>query len=278
MRPRVIIIGAGFGGLQCAKKLAGRNVDVTLIDRNNYHLFTPLLYQVASSLLNPSDVAYPVRAVFRHHKNVRFHLGEVTRVDYVRKAVHLASGEALPYDYVVLASGTADNYFGLSSVQQVACGLKDLPRAIALRSHVIRVFEAATQEQDPERRNEWLRFVVVGGGPTGVEYAGALTELVQRVLRKDYPELDMSHVRVILVEALGQVLAAFPPKLGENARRRLAKMGVEVRLNTRVQEASEDQVVLAGGEVIRCRTLVWAAGVKTSDLANPDQVRVGRAR
>src|SRR5256885_2212124 len=149
MRPRVVVIGAGFGGLACAKRLAGKPVDVLLLDRNNYHLFTPLLYQVASSLLNPSDIAYPIRAVFRHKRNVRFHLGEVSKIDYGKKIVRLADGDEIRYDFVVLASGTADNYFGLSSVQQVACGLKDLPKAIALRSHVIRVFEAAAQEQDP---------------------------------------------------------------------------------------------------------------------------------
>src|SRR5437660_1782582 len=174
MRPRVVVIGAGFGGLACAKRLAGKPVDVLLLDRNNYHLFTPLLYQVASSLLNPSDIAYPVRAVFRGAPNVRFRVAEVTGAE--GKVVLTTDAGSIPYDYLVVATGSADNFFGLSSVERVAVGLKDLPKAVALRTHVIRAFETAARETDAGARSAWLTFIVVGGGPTGVEDAGALSQ------------------------------------------------------------------------------------------------------
>ncbi|MBI4499849.1 MAG: NAD(P)/FAD-dependent oxidoreductase [Gemmatimonadetes bacterium] len=267
MAPKVIVIGAGFGGLQCAKKLAQKPVDVLVIDRNNYHLFTPLLYQVASSLLDPSDIAYPVRAAFRRARNVRFRVGEVTGIDFAHQEVRTADGDALPYDYLVIAAGSTDNFFGLTSVENVALGLKDLPHAVTLRTHVIRAFETAAREIDPAARAAWLTFVVVGAGPTGVEYAGALSELIHRVLARDYPELDLSAVRIILIEAQHQVLPAFPPHLGLDARRRLEKMGVDVRLGVRVLDATERGVRLSSGEEVGCRTLVWAAGVKPETVA-----------
>ena len=274
---KVVIVGAGFGGLQCAKKLSGEPVDVLLIDRNNYHLFTPLLYQVASSLLDPSDIAYPVRAVFRHARNVRFRVGEVNGVDVAGKAVTTADGARLPYDYLVIAAGSQDNFFGLTSVEKVALGLKDLSHAITLRTHVIRAFEAASRETDPAPRAGWLSFVVVGAGPTGVEYAGALSELIYRVLARDYPELDLSAVRVILVEAQNQVLPAFLPNLGKDAQRRLEKARVQVRLGARVLEATDQCVRLSGGEEIRCRTLVWAAGVRAERLGTLDAMPTTRS-
>jgi NADH dehydrogenase len=263
--PRVVIVGAGFGGLACAKRLAQKPVDVLLLDRNNYHLFTPLLYQVASSLLIPSDIAYPVRAVFRHAPNVRFRVAEVTGVE--EKGVRTAGGEPIPYDYLVVATGSADNFFGLSSVERVAVGLKDLPQAVALRTHVIRAFEGASREMDATARRAWLTFIVVGGGPTGVEYAGALSELIHRVLAKDYREIDLQGVRVILIEALDQVLPAFSKGLADDARRRLERLGVEVRLQTKVVDASPESVTFSSRETIASRTLVWAAGVKPSTLS-----------
>ena len=277
-RPKVVIIGAGFGGLECAKRLSGKPVDVLLLDRNNYHLFTPLLYQVASSLLNPSDIAYPVRGVFRRSPNVRFRLAQATGVDFSARTVRTADGAAIPYDYVVIATGTMTNFFGMDGVQHVAQGLKDLPEAIALRTHVIRAFEGAARETDERARQAWLTFVVVGGGPTGVEYAGALSELIHRVLARDYREIDLRLVRVILVEALGKVLASFTPRLSADARRRLERLGVEVRVNTRVLDASADSVKLSGGDVIRARTLVWAAGVKPGDLAAAVDVPTTKSR
>lgn len=263
---KVVIVGAGFAGLQCAQRLSGTPVDVLLVDRHNYHLFTPLLYQVASSLLNPSDIAYPVRAVFRGSPNVRFLVAQVTGVAFEAKVVHLADGGRLPYDHLVVATGSATDFFGMVSVERAAYGLKDLPEAVALRTHVIRAFEGATRETDDAALRAWLTFVVVGGGPTGVEYAGALSELIHRVLVRDYPALDLRAVRVILVEALDHVLPAFLPTLSDDARKRLERLGVEVRLGVRLLDATDGRMALSTGETLAARTLVWAAGVKPAEL------------
>lgn len=284
-KPRVVIIGAGFGGLACARALARQPVDAVLIDRHNYHLFTPLLYQVASSLLNPSDIAYPIRAVFRGAKNVRVRVAEVTAVDFERREVVVKNGERrrpmagdggqgttdngqrLPYDYLVLASGSTTNFFGMTSVERVAHGLKDLPEALELRNHVLQCFEAASREPDEAARRPWLTFVVVGAGPTGVEYAGALHELIRLVLIRDFPELDMGKVRILLVEGRDQVLPAFPPPLGEDAAGRLKRRNVEVRLGVRLESVAGDRITLSDGEQFQARTVVWAAGVKPGELA-----------
>jgi NADH dehydrogenase len=278
---RVVIVGAGFGGLACARALAGTSLDVTLIDRHNYLLFTPLLYQVASSLLNPSDIAYPVRAVFRRARNVRVMLAEARGVDLERRTVSIGGrqtesdpegrlgavregkDDALPYDYLVLAAGSTTNFFGNQSVEAHAHGLKDLPEALELRNHVLRCFEAAARESDDEARRPWLTFVIVGAGPTGVEYAGALSELVRLVLVKDFHELNLGKVRILLIEGRDQVLPAFPRRLGASAERVLRGRGIEVRLGVLVESAARDVVTLRGGERIPARTLIWAAGVKS---------------
>ena len=275
--PRVVIVGAGFGGLSCARALAGTAADVLLVDRHNYHLFTPLLYQVASSLLNPSDIAYPVRAVFRRSRNVHVRVGEVNGVDLERRAVLLvgpaptergpAGAERVPFDYLVLASGSTTNFFGNAPAAAAALGLKDLPEALELRNHVLGCFEHAAREPDDAARAPWLTFAIVGAGPTGVEYAGALSELVRLVLAKDFPELDMGRVKVVLIEAGERVLAAYPAALGEDARRRLERRGVEVRLNTRVERVAGEAITLTGREPLMARTLVWAAGVRPGELA-----------
>jgi len=275
---KVVIVGAGFAGLQCAQRLSGRPVDVLLIDRNNYHLFTPLLYQVASSLLNPSDIAYPVRAVFRGSPNVRFRVAQVTGVAFDAKVVQTADGGRLPYDCLVIATGSATNFFGMISVERAAHGLKDLPEAVALRTHVIRAFEGAARETDQAALRARLTFVVVGGGPTGVEYAGALSELIHRVLIRDYAELDLRAVRVILVEALDHVLPAFLPALSEDARKRLERLGVEVRLGARLLDATDGRITLSSGETLAARTLVWAAGVKPAELDTALDVPRTRSR
>jgi NADH dehydrogenase len=262
----VVIVGAGFGGLQCARALARSPVDVVVVDRNNYHLFTPLLYQVASSLLNPSDIARPVRAIFRGKRNIRFVRAEVTAVDTERRVVQTAGGEGLRYDYLVLAAGSTTNFFGIEGVEQQALGLKDLPEALELRNHVLRCLEEASRA-GVAAGGGWLTFVVVGGGPTGVEYAGALSELMRLVLPAECPELAGREVRIILIEALPALLAAFPPELGEKARRELESRGVQVRTETRVEGASDTGVRLAGGEEMAAKTLIWAAGVKPSPLA-----------
>jgi len=271
--PKVVIAGAGFGGLSCARALAGKPVDVVLVDRHNYHLFTPLLYQVASSLLNPSDIAYPVRAVFRKTKNVQVRVGEIVGADFAAHwvAVREPDGPAvtrLAYDYLVLAVGSISNFFGNTAVEGAAHGLKDLPEALELRNHILRCFEAASRESDEAARQRWLTFVIVGGGPTGVEYAGALSELVRLVLVKDFPELDLRKVRIVLVEARDRMLPAFPQPLGNDAELRLRLRGIDVRLNARVERVADDVITLSTGDKVQARTLVWAAGVKPSELVS----------
>jgi NADH dehydrogenase len=263
--PRVVIIGAGFGGLECARKLARKPADVLIIDRNNYHLFTPLLYQVASSLLNPSDITRPVRAIVRKAHNVRFRHGEVAGVDFERRAVLLADGDCVMYDYLVIAAGTTTNYFGMRDVEDRAFGLKDLPEALELRNHVLRCLESAAISPDEARA--WLTFVVVGGGPTGVEYAGALSELVKLVLPDEYPELAGRQVRIVLVEGLPELLPAFSAKLGRAARKALMRKGIEIWTSTRVTGTSEGAVTVSGGKTLEARTLIWAAGVRPAAVA-----------
>jgi NADH dehydrogenase len=263
--PRVVIVGAGFGGLHCARRLAGKPVEVLLLDRRNYHLFTPLLYQVASSLLNASDIAFPVRKVFRRSRNVAFRLAEVAGVDHTRRVVRTAEGPDEPYDYLVLATGAKANYFGQSAVERAAQGLNDLPSALRLRDHVLSRFEAAASAGAQDRRR-LLTFVIVGGGPTGVEYAGALAELVKLISGWDYPTIHRSEVRIILVEGLPRLLSAFPESLAHDARRRLERLGATVRLGALVDSVTERQVTLSSGEVIEAETLVWAAGVRAESL------------
>jgi len=272
-RPRVVIIGAGFGGLACAKKLAGRPVDVLVVDRNNYHLFTPLLYQVASSLLNPGDIAQPVRAIFRGQRTIRVLRAEVTGVDFDRKVILTADGHEYRYDRLVIAAGSTTNYFGLQSVEQTALGLKDLPEALELRNHILNCLETATRASGDDEAAHWLTFVVAGGGPTGVEYAGALTELVHQVLPEEYPELAGRRVRIVLIEGLDEVLPAFPEELGREARRALERRGIEVVTGVRVMEVGAGgRIELSNGGELAAGTLVWAAGVKPSGLAGALEV------
>lgn len=265
-RPRAVIAGAGFGGLQCARKLAGKPLDVLVIDRNNYHLFTPLLYQVASSLLNPSDIARPVRSIFGREKNVRFRQASVTAINFERKAVVTHVGAEVPYDYLVIATGSTTNYFGMEAVERRALGLKDLPEALELRNHILGCLEAAALA-NAEEAVPWLTFVVVGGGPTGVEYAGALSELIRLVIPDDYPELEGREVRIILLEGLPEVLPPFPPKLGRKAHEELERKGIDVRTGVRVSGVEGDAIQLSNGETLAAKTLVWAAGVRPSELA-----------
>jgi len=262
-RPRVLVLGGGFGGLQCARKLAGKPVDVLLVDRNNYHLFTPLLYQVASSLLNPSEISFPLRHILRSQNNVRVRRAEVARIDFAGRRAIGVDGDAFEYDWLVIATGAETNFYGIESVERASFGLKDLPDGMALRNHVLDCFESAVLETDPEARQAWLTFLVVGGGPTGVEYAGALCELFRLVLPADFPDLDVRRSRVILVEALDRLLYEFPPELGDYTKWALERRGVEVRLGARVTGVDGDSVVrLADGGVLSAQTLIWAAGVR----------------
>lgn len=266
-RPRVVIVGGGFGGLACARALDGAPVEVRLIDRDNYHLFTPLLYQVASALLNPSDIAYPLRKVFRHSPNVRFRQGVVTRVDFGAKVVALHDGTQIPYDQLVLATGSTNNYFGHPALARHTIGMKQLGDAMRLRNHVLSCLEMAARATDPGERRTWLTFVVAGGGPTGVEYAGALGELLRLVMGRDYPELSLEESRIVLVEGTDRLLGQFSARLGEYARRTLLRRGVNVRLSALVDSTGEASVRLSTGEVIPCRTVVWSAGVRPTDPA-----------
>ena len=264
-RHRVVVVGAGFGGLACARKLDGEPVDVLVLDRHNYHLFTPLLYQVATSLLNPSDIAYPLRAIFRRSRNVRFRQAAVSDLDPERKVVRTVLGEEFGYDSLVLATGSTNNYFANESLAHHTLGMKTLAEAMRLRNHVLSCLELAARAATPDEQRDWLTFVVVGGGPTGVEYAGALAELLRLVLGRDYPELDPALARIVIVEGLERLLGTFHPKLGAYAAEELKARGIEVRTATLVESAGDDHVVLRGGDTIRSRTVVWSAGVRPTD-------------
>jgi NADH dehydrogenase len=263
---RVIIIGVGFGGINAAQALAGQGLDVLLLDRNNYHLFQPLLYQVATAGLEQEAIAFPVRALIRGWQGVRFQRTEVTGIDLEQRQVQTASG-VHNYDYLIVAAGSETNYFGLDRVQQVAYDLKQLQDAAALRSHILSLFERAAHEPDRERRQALLTFVVVGGGPTGVEFAGALAELSRLLLRNDFPELKDAQVRILLAEAADSLLLAMPGRLQEYARRRLEQMGVEVLTGALVVDASQREVRLSDGRTIAAHTLLWSAGVRPAGLA-----------
>lgn len=278
--PHVVVIGAGFGGMHAAKKLAGKDVHVTLIDKRNYHLFQPLLYQVATAGISPHEIAYPVRAIFQKQKNFSFLMTRVNGVDFDRKAVLTEQGE-VAYDYLIIAAGASVNFFGNASLQQNALPLKDVSDAVDIRNHILKKFELAAQEPDERKRQGLLTFVAVGGGPTGVESAGALSELIRLVLRRDYPSMDLKSVRVILLEAADRLLAAMPPELQASAIRSLESKRVEVQLNAKVKDYDGQQVTLADGTLIPCETLLWSAGVKAASLMSKlglEQVSMGRVK
>jgi len=266
MNKRVVIVGMGFGGIRAARVLAGRGFDVVLVDRNNYHLFQPLLYQVATAGLEQESIAHSVRAMARSWPGTRFHLAEVIGIDFAAREIRTASG-LIPYDYLVIGAGSATNFFGLESVERHAFDLKELADAEALRNHILTSFERAVIEPDPARKRALMTFVIVGGGPTGVEFAGALIELVHFVLAKDYPELSTHAARVILVEATDTLLASMPEKLRRYTLNKLRSMSVEVLLNARVVDAGPERVTLHDGAIIPAHTLFWSAGVKAAALA-----------
>lgn len=275
---RVVIVGMGFGGLSAAKSLAGKGLEVVMVDRHNYHLFQPLLYQVATAGLEQESIAYPVRALARHWQDTRFRLGEVLGVDFDAKLLLLEDGD-LSYDYLVLAAGSRTNFFGIPGVEQHAFDLKKLSQAEDLRNHILMLFERATRETDPARRKALLTFVIVGGGPTGVEFAGALQELAQHVLTRDYPEIVPGEAHIVLVEATNSLLTAMPPRLSAYACDKLQAMGVEVLLGTRVTGVDAESVAFHDGSVIQSHTLFWSAGVAAAELSDRlgvTQVAAGR--
>jgi NADH dehydrogenase len=264
-RPRVVIAGAGFGGLTCARALRKAPVDVLLVDRNNYHLFTPLLYQVAGALLDPGEIARPIRQLIRPLHNADFVQAEVTGVDFDARRV-LTDHGSLDYHYLVLATGAQSDYFGNLELAEQTMGLKDLDEGLAVRNQILSQFEASRWTKDAELRRRQLTFAVVGGGPTGVEMAGAISELVHLVLRKDYRDLDTSEVRVVLIEAAPYVLGPFVPSLRQAALRSLERKGIDVMLQTRVESVADGCVRLSTGQEIAAETVIWTAGVKGSSV------------
>jgi NADH dehydrogenase/putative oxidoreductase len=264
--PRAVIVGAGFGGLACAAALAKARVAVTLIDRHNYHLFQPLLYQVATASLSPGDIAAPVRGLFREHFNVRVLLGEVEGVDPQAQTVRLA-GRYVPYDYLVLATGAAHSYFGHDEWASFAPGLKRVEDATDVRRRLLTAFEQAEATDDNGERQSLLTFVIVGGGPTGVELAGAIAELARWGMEKDFRRFDPAQTRIVLIQAGPRVLPTFPEDLSETSRRSLGRLGIDVMLNSRVEGIDESGVTV-NGKRIAARTVLWAAGVVASPAAS----------
>lgn len=269
--PRVVIIGAGFGGLYAAQTLQGKPVNVTIIDRHNFHTFTPLLYQVATCGLDPSGIAYPIRSIFRSSPNIRFLLGEVKAIQTESKEIIVGTTNdtiSVPYDYLIVAAGSVTNTFQLPGLETYAFGLKSLGDAVVLRNHILKVFEEAVWSDDEDLKKALTTIVVVGGGPTGLETAGALYELYDYVFKQEfYQRRNGFSTRVILVEAMDHLLPPYPTELQQAALRQLESMGVEVFLGKQVDSVEGDSITFKDGDVIRARTLVWAAGVKASPIA-----------
>lgn len=268
MKEHVVIIGGGFGGLNAAVNLNNKNVDVTLIDRRNHHLFQPLLYQVATGALSPADIATPLRSLLRHQPNTRVVLGEVTNIDVESKQVILRNG-TVGYDKLIVAAGAGSNYFGKNHWETHAPSLKSIEDATEIRRRVLGAFEAAERATDPEVARAWLTFAIIGGGPTGVELAGALAEVAYESLKHDFRNINPADARVILVQSGDRVLPTFDPSLSAQAAEALQRLGVEVRTDNRVTHVDESGItLLAGGEkeLIPARTVLWTAGVAASPL------------
>src|SRR5262244_2561097 len=282
-KPKIIIVGGGFAGLAAAKALRSAPAEITLIDRTNHHLFQPLLYQVATSALTPSQIATPIRSIFRNQKNTTVILGEVTGVDKAQKCVFVSDADRqnvpIAYDHLILATGASHSYFGHNEFAEYAPGLKSLADAEAARNKILQAFELAEAEEDPSRHRDLLTFVLVGGGPTGVEMAGALAVLVRITLKSDFRRIDPASARIVLVDT-AHVLGTFPESLSRAAKQRLEKLGVEVRLGHRVDHIDAAGVVIAG-ERIASKTVIWTAGVAPSPAGkwlNAEIDRAGRVR
>ncbi len=266
-RPRVVIVGAGFAGLWAAQALAGAPVEVVVVDRNNYHSFMPLLYQVAAAELEPEDIIYPIRSILHRQANASFLMGEVSGIDSQRRLVKV-NGNEIGYDYLVLALGSKAHYFNVEGAAQNAFPLKTLDDAVRLRNHILCRFEAAMYESNLKLRQQMLTFTIVGGGPTGVEFAGALAELVRAPLKRDYPNIDTGQVHILLLEATQRLLTGLPETLHEYALHRLGHMGVDVRLGSKVSRITSQDVTLQDSRVIPTETVVWTAGVQGEALPN----------
>ncbi|MBS7542805.1 NAD(P)/FAD-dependent oxidoreductase [Ancylobacter oerskovii] len=278
--PRIVIAGAGFGGLQVARGLAGAPVDVTLVDRHNYHCFQPLLYQVATAVLSPADIAWPVRHILSRQDNITMLMAQVEGVDRAARLL-LTDRGTIPYDFLVLATGATHSYFGHDDWAPYAPGLKDIEDATNLRRSILVAFERAEATDDEEIRRRLLTFVIIGGGPTGVELAGAIAEVARHSLAPDFKNVDPRTARILLIEAGERLLPAFPPELSTYTHQRLEAMGVEVLTGRAVVDCGADHVTLAGGERIDASTKIWAAGVRASAAAQwlgVEMDRAGRCR
>ena len=279
-KPRIVIVGGGFGGLAAAKALKNTPAEITLIDRANHHLFQPLLYQVATAVLTPSQIATPIRSILHKQKNVTVILGEVTGVDKERKCVSFsdADRERVPvaYDYLILATGATHSYFGHNEFEEYAPGLKSLADAVSSRNKILQAFEQAEAEEDPSRHQDLLTFILVGAGPTGVEMASALAILVRTTLKSDFRRIDPASARIVLVDMAARVLPPFSEDLSEAAKRRLEELGVEVRLGHSVDRIDAEGIVVAG-ERIASKTVIWTAGVAPSPAGKWLKVETDRA-
>jgi NADH:ubiquinone reductase (H+-translocating) len=274
--PLIVVLGAGFGGLTFCQTFNHRTARVMLIDRQNHHLFQPLLYQVATAGLSAPEIAQPIRSILSNQPNVTVLLDQVTGFDLAAKMVRL-EGSTLNYDYLVLALGGCTSYFGHPEWEQFAPGLKSLDDAMDIRSHILLAFEKAENASHPAEHDRWMTIVVVGGGPTGVELAGAFAELTRTVLQRDFKRIDPSHARVMMIEAGPRVLPQYSPKLSASAERQLKALGVEVRTDTKVKSISQGRVDLEGGETIFAENIIWAAGVSASPLTPKLGVELNRA-
>ena len=272
---QVVIIGGGFGGLYAAKALRKLPVEVTVVDRHNYHLFQPLLYQVATAALNPSDIAAPIRSILQRQKNARVILADVLSIDAAHRVIRLADGE-LSYDYLIVATGATHSYFAHPEWEASAPGLKSIDDALEIRRRVLVAFEAAERETDPDLQRAWLTFVVIGAGPTGVELAGALSEIARHTMLKDFRRITPSSARILLLERNDQVLSNYPPDLSRKAEGQLRGLGVEVTTGATVTSV-DDRGVTVGATVIPTRTVLWGAGVQASPLAQSLGVPLDRA-
>lgn len=273
-KPRVVVIGAGFGGLWAVRTLANRPCDVMVIDRNNYHTFLALLYQVAAAELEAEDIAYPVRSIFRNLPTVDFTLAHARRIDVEKRIVETDS-HRFPYDYLILATGSVSHSFGIPGVDDHAFFLKTLEEGVALKNHIICCFERAARHGDGAVDAGMLTFVIVGGGATGVEYAGALSELIHGPMANDYRYVDFRSVRILLLEGTDRLVGGMPPSIRSYTVERLVQMGVEVRLKTKVVEVTPESVVLDGEETISTQTVVWTAGVRGEPLASLSGIPAG---
>ena len=277
-RWKVVILGGGFGGLSAAQHLHSNCVDVTLIDRRNYHLFQPLLYQVATGSLSPGEIAYPLRGVLSRQRNTRVWLGTVVDVDPDSKHVILADGNRVPYDSLIVATGSQTSYFGHNEWQEWAPGMKSIEEATAIRHKILYAFEVAERMPDPEQRRAWLTFVIVGAGPTGVELSGAIAEIAQQTLKNDFRSINPEEAQIVLLDGAPRVLMPFPEGLSEKANRSLTRLGVQVRCGAMVKHVDEAGVTIESGartDFIAARTVVWAGGINASPLG---KILAGRTK